>query len=35
MILGIDPSTYLEVTAQKPHYFVEGKEVEPLSYLHD
>jgi arabinogalactan endo-1,4-beta-galactosidase len=35
MILGIDPSTYLEVAAQHPHYFVEGKEVEPLSFLHD
>lgn len=35
MILGIDPSTYLEVGEKNPHYYVKGKEVEPLSYLHD
>jgi arabinogalactan endo-1,4-beta-galactosidase len=35
MILGIDPSTYFEVQAKDPHFFYQGKEVEPLSLLHD
>lgn len=35
MRLGIDPSTYFEVEEKRPHYFVDGKEVEPLSYFHD
>lgn len=35
MFLGIDASTYFEVLAKKPRYVVEGKEIEPLSYLHD
>ena len=35
MILGIDPSTYFEVLEKGPHYRYQGKEVEPLSLLHD
>lgn len=35
MILGIDPSTYFEVLEKSPHFFYEGREVEPLSLFHD
>jgi arabinogalactan endo-1,4-beta-galactosidase len=35
MILGIDPSTYLETSAENPHYFYQGKAVDPLSLFHD
>ena len=35
MILGIDPSTYFETLEAGARYYVDGKEVEPLSYLHD
>ena len=35
MILGIDPSTLQETLSAGARYFVKGKEVEPLSYLHD
>ncbi len=35
MKLGIDASTYFEVLEKGPHYSYEGKEIEPLSFLHD
>jgi arabinogalactan endo-1,4-beta-galactosidase len=35
MFLGMDPSSYLEELEKKPRYYVKGKEVEPLSYMHD
>ncbi len=35
MFLGIDASTQREVDEKNPHYFYQGKEVEPWSFLHD
>lgn len=35
MILGIDVSTILETRAAGAHYYVNGKEIEPISYSHD
>lgn len=35
MFLGMDPSSYLEELDKKPRYYVNGQEVEPLSYMHD
>ncbi len=35
MILGIDASTQREVDAKSPHYFYQGKEIEPWRFLHD
>ena len=35
MILGIDSSGILETRAAGARYFVAGKEVEPISYIHD
>ena len=35
MILGIDTSTMLETRKANPHYYVDGKEIEPISYMHD
>ena len=35
MILGIDVSTLNETRAVGLRYFVDGKEVEPVSYIHD
>ena len=34
MILGIDPSSYLEMQEKHPHFFFKGKEIDPLSLLH-
>lgn len=35
MFLGIDASTQKEVDAKNPHYFYEGKEIDPWVFLHD
>lgn len=35
MRLGIDPSSLIETRDAGGRYFVHGREVEPLSYLHD
>ena len=35
MFLGIDASTQKEVDEKSPHYFYNGKEVEPFSFLHN
>ncbi len=35
MFLGIDASTQKEVDAKSPHYYYEGKEIDPWSFLHD
>ena len=35
MILGIDPSSYIELLEKGPVYTVGGEKVDPLSYFHD
>lgn len=35
MFLGIDCSTQIEVNKKSPHYYYNGKEVEPISFLHE
>ena len=35
MRLGIDVSILDQLEAQDPHYYHEGKEIEPISYFHD
>ncbi len=34
MFLGIDASTQVEVDAKNPHYYYQGKEVDPWAFLH-
>lgn len=35
MILGVDCSTQVEVDAKNPHYFYQGKEIDPWKLMHD
>jgi arabinogalactan endo-1,4-beta-galactosidase len=35
MMIGLDASTHAEILSRSPHYRLEGREIEPLAFLHD